>query len=227
MAQKESKEIVMMTDRERNTFEEFAKSLEEDFLKKIVNGELTDLSGKKLSECDVNRIFYKEQQRILLNTMRIEQAYYKTLNEIARKLKELTNKEWDYKDDAGRWIHHKGETRCKFISHRGKEFDTYLRYKDRIDIKQYFIEVSPVFAALMKRERNRERKVFYMRCFYEILSKYLQEYKIIEIFTRYSSSIGFTLSQEELIEMRDIYIEISETKTSIEVLNIDFGIKEI
>lgn len=54
MAQKESKEIVMMTDRERNTFEEFAKSLEEDFLKNIVDeiNQLEDTIQTFKEECN-------------------------------------------------------------------------------------------------------------------------------------------------------------------------------
>lgn len=99
-----------------------------------------------------------------------------------------------------------------------------LTNKDRIDIKEYFKEIAPVFNILMKRTKDRRTKIYYMVYFYEILRMYIQyEYKIIEILTRWSN-IGFKYSQEELIEMRDIYIELSGTKTSIEDLNRDFGI---
>lgn len=99
-----------------------------------------------------------------------------------------------------------------------------LTNKDRIDIKEYFKEIAPVFNILMKREKDRRTKIYYMVYFYEILRMYIQyEPKIIEILTRWSN-IGFKYSQEELIEIRDIYIELSGTKTSIEDLNRDFGI---
>lgn len=195
-----------------------------DELQQKMNKEFICCNVRKMKDCDVERLFEREERVINSNNLRLRLVYFKTLNEVVSKLKEITNMEYDYRDEYGRWIKHKGETRCKLIKYNGKEYDRSLSFKDTISIREWFKEIAPTFDALMKRTKDRRTKAYYMIYFYEILSKYEREYKIIEIFTRYSN-IGFTLSQEELIEMRDIYIEISETKTPIEDLNRDFGIK--